>query len=91
MPIKLLLCDTPDGLAQLQYALLKSSSDVESEAVTDGFRAVDVAARIQPHVVVVEAGLTGLSGAELVRRLVATAPQTRVICWTSLDSPFTAA
>ncbi|MGH2577639.1 MAG: hypothetical protein ACRDG9_07830, partial [Actinomycetota bacterium] len=88
MPIKLLLCDTPDGLAQLQYALLKSSSDVESEAVTDGFRAVDVAARIQPHVVVVEAGLTGMSGAELVRRLVATVPQTKVICWTSLDSPF---
>ena len=91
MPIKLLLCDTADGLAQLQYALLKSSSDVESEAVTDGFRAVDVAARIQPDVVVVEAGLTGLSGAELVRRLIATVPETRVICWTSLDSPFTAA
>ncbi|HET7870470.1 MAG TPA: ATP-binding protein [Actinomycetota bacterium] len=90
MPIKLLLCDTADGLAQLQYALLKSSADVESEAVTDGFRAVDVAARIQPDVVVVEAGMTGLSGAELVRRLIATVPQTRVICWTSLDSPFTA-
>src|SRR5213593_4561417 len=91
MPIKLLLCDTADGLAQLQYALLKSSSDVETEAVTDGFRPVDVAARIQPDVVVVEAGLTGLSGAELVRRLIATVPGTKVICWTSLDSPFTAA
>jgi signal transduction histidine kinase len=91
MATKLLLCDTADGLAQLQYALLKSGADVETEAVTDGFRAVDVAARIQPDVVVVEAGLTGLSGAELVRRLLATVPETKVICWTSVLSPFTAA
>jgi signal transduction histidine kinase len=91
VPLKVLLCDTADGLARLQYALLKSGSDVENEAVTDGFRAVDVAARIQPDVVVVEAGLAGLSGTELVRRLMATVPETRVICWTTLDSPFTAA
>ncbi len=91
MPTKLLLCDTADGLAQLQYALLKSGLDFETEAVTDGYRAVDVAARIQPDLVVVEAGLSGLSGAELVRRLLATVPETRVICWTSVDSPFTAA
>jgi signal transduction histidine kinase len=91
MATKLLLCDTADGLAQLQYALLKSGADVQTEAVTDGFRAVDVAARIQPDVVVVEAGLTGLSGAELVRRLLATVPEAKVICWTSLVSPFTAA
>ncbi len=91
MPTKLLLCDTADGLAQLQYALLKSGLGFETEAVTDGYRAVDVAARIQPDLVVVEAGLSGLSGAELVRRLLATVPETRVICWTSVDSPFTAA
>ncbi|HEX9718012.1 MAG TPA: ATP-binding protein [Actinomycetota bacterium] len=91
MSTKLLLCDTADGLALLQYALLKSGADVQTEAVTDGFRAVEVAARTQPDVVVLEAGLAGLSGAELVRRLVATVPETRVICWTAVSSPFTAA
>jgi signal transduction histidine kinase len=91
MSTKLLLCDTADGLAKLQYALLKSGLDFETEAVTDGFRAVDVSARIQPDLVVVEAGLSGLSGAELVRRLRATVPETRVISWTSVESPFTAA
>lgn len=91
MSTKLLLCDTADGLALLQYALLKSGADVQTESVTDGFRAVEVAARTQPDIVVVEAGLTGLSGAELVRRLVATVPETRVICWTAVFSPFTAA
>ncbi|MFB3737462.1 MAG: ATP-binding protein [Candidatus Velamenicoccus archaeovorus] len=91
MPTKVLLCDTPHGLAQLQYALLKSGDDLEMEAVTDGFRAVEVAARTQPAVVVCEVGLEGLAGAELVRGLLATVPETRVICWTAVPSPFTAA
>ena len=87
MSIRVLLCDTAEGLAQLQYALLKSRADLEIEAVTDGFRAVEVAARTQPAVVVAEIGLEGLSGAELIRRFVATAPQTRVLCWTVFPSP----
>ncbi|HEX9122580.1 MAG TPA: ATP-binding protein [Actinomycetota bacterium] len=91
MSTKVLLCDTPDGLAQLQYALLKSGEDLQLEAVTDGFRAVEAASRTQPAVVVCEIGLEGLAGAELVRRLLATVPETRVICWTAVPSPFTAA
>jgi signal transduction histidine kinase len=91
MPTKVLLCDTPDGLAQLQYALIKSGAALELEVVTDGFRAVEVAARTQPEIVVTEIGLEGLSGAELIRRLVATVPETSVICWTNAPSPLLAA
>ncbi|HZP89429.1 MAG TPA: ATP-binding protein [Actinomycetota bacterium] len=91
MPHTLLLCDTADGLSHLQYALIKSGGDFQTEVVTDGFRAVEIAARTQPHVVVVEIGLEGLAGAELVRRLIATVPETRVICWTGVSSPFAAA
>lgn len=91
MPHTLLLCDSADGLSQLQYALIKSGGDLQTEAVTDGFRAVEIAARIQPQVVVVEIGLEGLAGAELVRRLIATVPETRVVCWTGVSSPFAAA
>lgn len=91
MSTKVLLCDTADGLAQLQYALLKSGAALEMEAVTDGFRAVEVAARTQPAVVVSEIGLEGLSGSELVRRLLAIVPETSVICWTNLPSPLIAA
>jgi signal transduction histidine kinase len=87
MSTRVLLCDTADGLAHLQYALLRSRTDLEVEAVTDGFRAVEAAARTQPDVVVAEIGLEGLAGAELVRRLLATAPQTRVLCWTVFPSP----
>lgn len=91
MSTRVLLCDSADGLAQLQYALLKSGADLEMEVVTDGFRAVEVAARTQPAVIVVEIGLEGLSGVELLRRLLATVPETRIVCWTAVPSPITAA
>jgi signal transduction histidine kinase len=91
MSTRVLLYDSADGLAQLQYALLRSGADLEIEAVTDGFRAVEVAARTQPTVVVTEIGLEGLAGAELVRRLLAVVPETRVLCWTAVPSPVTAA
>lgn len=91
MPTRVLLCDIPDSLAQLQYTLLKSGAALEMEVVTDGFRAVEVAARTQPAVVVAEIGLEGLSGTDLVRRLLAIVPETSVICWTNVSSPVTAA
>ncbi|MGZ8605486.1 MAG: hybrid sensor histidine kinase/response regulator [Actinomycetota bacterium] len=91
MPTRVLLCDTADGLAQLQYALLKSGAGLEMEVVTDGFRAVEVAARTQPSIVVVEIGLEGLSGTDLIRRLLAIVPETSVLCWTNASSPITAA
>jgi signal transduction histidine kinase len=87
MAIKLLLCDAPEGIALLEYALLRSQSDFEIEVGTDGYRAVELAARTRPHVIVAEVALPGLSGAELVRRLRAAHPETRVICWTSLAAP----
>ncbi len=81
MPTKVVLCDTPDGLAQLQYVLIKSGAALEIETVTDGLRAVEVSARTHPELVVAEVESEGLSGAELVRRLLAIAPDTKVICW----------
>lgn len=91
MSTAILLCDTADGLAQLQYALLRSGAELQVEAVTDGVRAVEVASRIHPAVVVTEIGLEGLAGAELVRRLLAVVPDTRVLCWTRVPSPEAAA
>src|SRR5262245_337087 len=81
MPTKVVLCDSPDGLAQLQYVLIKSGAALEVETVTDGLRAVEIAARIRPELVVAGAEAESLSGAELVARLLAVAPGTKVICW----------
>jgi signal transduction histidine kinase len=86
-----LLCDAPDGLAQLQYALMRTGASLEIEVVTDGFRAVEVSTRTRPDIVVAEIGLDGLSGAELVRRLLASVPEASVICYSEADSPLVAA
>ena len=81
MPTKVVLCDTPDGLAQLQYVLIKSGAALEIETVTDGLRAVEVSARTRPELVVAGVESESLSGAELVRRLRAITPETKVVCW----------
>lgn len=81
MPTKVLLCDTADGLAQLQYVFIKSGSAPELETVTNGLRAVEIAARTRPDLVVAGADAESLFGAELVRRLLAVAPDTKVVCW----------
>jgi signal transduction histidine kinase len=90
MPTKVVVCDTPDGLAQLQYVLIKSGAALEIETVTDGLRAVEVSARTRPDLVVAGIEAESLSGAELVRRLLAVSPQTKVICWAEA-SPLVAA
>jgi signal transduction histidine kinase len=91
MSTRVLLCDAADGLAQLQYALLKTGEGFDVDVATDGLRAVETAARTQPSVIVAEVGLEGLSGVELVRRLKAIVPHSRILCWTVLPSPSTAA
>ena len=90
MPTKVVVCDTPDGLAQLQYVLIKSGAALEIETATDGLRAVEVSARTRPELVVAGIETAGLSGAELVRRLLAVTPETKVICWADA-SPLVAA
>ncbi len=87
MSTKVVLCDTPDGLARLQYALITSRADLDIEVVTEGLRAVEVCSRLRPDVVVVATGLDGLGGSELVRRLLATVPDAAVICWAEDASP----
>jgi signal transduction histidine kinase len=87
MTTSVLLCDSSEGLALLQYALIRSGADLEIEVVLDGYHAVEVASRIKPDLVVTEVDVEGLSGPELVRRLVAAAPETRVLCWTAATSP----
>ena len=90
MPTKVVVCDTPDGLSRLQYVLIKSGAALEIEGVSDGLKAVEASARLRPEFVVAGFGTEGLSGAELVRRLQAVSPQTKVICWADV-SPLVAA
>jgi len=91
MPIKIVICDTPDDLAAVQYFIMKTTRDIEMEVTTDSLRSVEIAARTQPDVVVTELTMQGLGGAELVKRLRASAPASRIVCWTGSTDPRLAA
>ena len=87
MATDIVLCDTADGVARLQYFLLKEAADLAVEVTTDAFRGVELAARVRPTVVITELTLEGLSGAELVKRFRASTPGSRVVAWTAEDDP----
>jgi signal transduction histidine kinase len=84
MSTTVLLCDSTEGLAQLQYELLRKAPDLAVEVTADPFTLVELAARTQPGVIVTEFTLEGLGGAELLKRLRASSHTSRVIGWTAL-------
>ena len=87
MSTDIVLCDTADGVARLQYFLLTHAPELTVEVTTDAFRGVELAARTRPGVVVTELRLEGLGGAELVKRIRASSPTSRVVAWTSSEDP----
>jgi len=87
MATTLLLCDTADEVARLEYYLLREAPEVVVEATSEPFKAVELAARTRPDAVVCELALDGLGGAELVKRIRASAPGTRVLAWTLARDP----
>ncbi len=82
-----LLCDTPDQVARLQFELLKVGGELAVDVSTDGFRAIEVAARTRPDVIVTELTLEGLGGIELIRRFRASSPSSRVVVWSAARDP----
>ena len=87
MPTTVLVCDTPDEVARLQYHLLREAPDLLVEVTTDAFRAVEAAARTRPEVVVCDLGLEGVRGAEFIRRLRASTPSTSVVARATSTDP----
>jgi signal transduction histidine kinase len=79
MPGTVLVCETPDEVARLQYHLLREAPHLLVEVTTDAFRAVETAARTRPEIVVCDLGMDGVGGPEFVRRLLASTPGARVV------------
>lgn len=87
MPTSVLVCETPDEVARLQYHLLREAPDLLVEVTTDAFRAVEAATRARPEIVVCDLGMDGVGGAEFVRRLLASTPGARVVARGSSSEP----
>jgi signal transduction histidine kinase len=84
MAATVLLCDSAEAIALLQYALIRSDADLQVEVVLDGYHAVEMAERIRPDVIVTELEVEGLAGSDLVRRLRTASPDSRILCWTTV-------
>jgi signal transduction histidine kinase len=87
MTTNVLLCDTPDEVARLQYELLREAPDLLVESTTDAFKAIESAARSRPDVVVCDLAADGIGGVEFVRRLRASTPATQVIARATQPDP----
>jgi signal transduction histidine kinase len=80
MGATVLVCDAADEVAFLQYHLLREAPDLVVDVTSDPFKAVETAARSRPDVVTVDLTLeSSLVGTELIRRICASTPGTRVI------------
>jgi signal transduction histidine kinase len=87
MPLSVLLCDTPDEAARLQYQLLRVATDLIVDVATDPFAAMDSASRLRPHVIVCDLTMEALGGAELIRRFRAASPSSQIVPWTWQRDP----
>jgi signal transduction histidine kinase len=85
--MKVLLCDTADEVTRLRFALLSVDPSMEIDVTTDGERVIEMAAGLQPDVVVTELGLEGPKDAELIRRIRDAAPLASILGWTRLRDP----
>jgi signal transduction histidine kinase len=92
MGASVLVCAATEEVAFLQYHLLREAPDLVVDVTSDPFNAVETAARSRPDVVTVDLGLEGgLDGAELIRRICASTPGTRVIARAVSRDPITVA
>jgi DNA-binding NarL/FixJ family response regulator len=80
MPIRVVLADDHVLIRAGLRALLHSLPNIEviGEA-SDGHEAIDVIAKHQPDVVIMDIGMPGLNGVDSARRIVKQVPGTRVI------------
>ena len=79
-----LLCDTADEISTLRVAAI-GEPDLVVEVTTDALRAIEAAARTRPDVVVCRLSMEGFSGTELLARIGASSPDSRVVVRVSVD------
>jgi DNA-binding NarL/FixJ family response regulator len=87
LPLRILVVDDHPIVRRNVCSLLRAESDFDVACdVADGLRAVDKAAEIQPHVVVLDITMPHLDGFEAARRIRRVAPSAEILFLSQLDT-----
>jgi signal transduction histidine kinase len=84
--MRVLVCDRGSVLAEFQDVLREAYPSFGVDIETDAYRAVERARAGLPDVILTEIDLSGIGGADLIRRFRGAAPRSRVVVWTNVDS-----
>jgi signal transduction histidine kinase len=78
------LCDSAEEVARLQYELIKAGSELAVEIATDPFRAIELAARMRPELIVIEPAQSGMDEVGVVSGLLGSSPASRIVLWSGI-------
>lgn len=67
--------------------LLGGIEDLEVFTAPDGERGFELFAEIEPNITILDFGLPGMSGIELLRRLLQRRPEARILMFSMMDDP----
>jgi DNA-binding NarL/FixJ family response regulator len=83
-PIRVVLVEDNESFRETLELLLELREGIDVVAsVERGADGVEVCARLEPHVAVIDYRMPGLDGAQTTEALLAASPQTRVVCLTA--------
>lgn len=85
-PIRVLLVDDHNVVRQGTRSALESTRDIQVIAeAEDGQRALDMAVRLHPDVMLLDIRLKGMSGIEVAKQARALVPNTKVLVFSAFD------
>lgn len=80
MKTSVLVAEDFEPFRDLLCAMLKSNPDIHIDcAVGNGIQAIEKAAELQPHLVLLDIGLPGLDGIEAARQIRSMSPRSKII------------
>jgi DNA-binding NarL/FixJ family response regulator len=87
-PLRIVIAEDDESMQTLLAMLIEREPELECVGVAaDGLAALSVAEREQPDVLLLDLAMPRLDGFGVLERLAATAPDVRVVVYSSYDDP----
>jgi chemotaxis response regulator CheB len=84
VPIRILVVDDSEAIRQAVRACIEGHAELDlCGAAENGGVALDMVRKLNPDIVILDLMMPGMNGLEVAREIVASAPRTRMIMFTS--------